>query len=68
MRINIVIHKPHKSIVSYVNNSRDINETVYNILTSHKVEEEIAIDCSSWCELATDGESYNEENFDVYIG
>ena len=36
-------------------------------LYKHGIDEETAIDCASWCELATDCESYNEENFDVYL-
>lgn len=31
------------------------------------IDEKIAIDCASWGELATIQESYNMDNFDVYI-
>lgn len=68
MRIEIVIHNPHRSYVRYEESAKDINEAVYDILTLHNINEATAIDCACWCELATDGESYNEENFDVYIG
>lgn len=67
MKIQIVIHKPHKSIIRYANNEKEINETVYSVLEKYGVDTETAIDCACWCELATNGESYNEENFDVYI-
>ena len=70
MRIQMVIHNPHKKVVDITkcaNTAREINKVVYDTLTKHGVNEETAIDCASWCELATDGESYNEENFDVYL-
>lgn len=65
-KIQIVIHNPHKNIVRYAS-GRDINETVYSVLEKHGIDTETASDCACWCELATIGESYNEENFDVYI-
>lgn len=67
MKIQIVIHNPHKNIVMHVKNTRDINPCVYDALTDHGVDDELAIDCACWCELADYGDSYNEENFDVYI-
>ena len=70
MKIKMVIHNPHRKVVAitkYANTEKEINEVVYETLTKHVIDEEIAIDCASWCELATDGESYNEENFDVYL-
>lgn len=70
MKIQMVIHNPHRKVVAitkYANTVREINEVIYETLTKHGIDEEIAIDCASWCELATDGESYNEENFDVYL-
>ena len=71
MEIQIVIHNMHepvKTIVRCCNDARDINETVYDVLTKHGINDDIAIDCASWCEIATYGESYNMKNFDVYIG
>ena len=70
MKIQMVIHNPHRKVVDvtkYANTAREINKAVYDTLTKHGIDEEIAIDCASWCELAADGESYNEENFDVYL-
>ena len=70
MRIQMVIHNPHRKVVAitkHANTAREINKVVYDTLAKHGVDEEIAIDCASWCELATDGESYNEQNFDVYL-
>lgn len=70
MKIQMVIHNPHRKVVDitkYANTAREINEVVHGTLTKHGVDEETAIDCASWCELATVGESYNEENFDVYL-
>ena len=70
MRIQMVIHNPHRKVVTvtkYANTTREINEVVNDTLSKHGIDEETAIDCASWCELATDCESYNEENFDVYL-
>ena len=66
-KIQIVIHNPHKSIVRYAYNERDINEAVYSVLTKYGIDIETAIDCAGWCELATIGDSYNQAFFDVYI-
>lgn len=67
MKFEIVIHNPHTAITRYANNAWDINEKVYDTLTSHGIDEETAIDCACWCELAGDGESYNTDEFDVYV-
>lgn len=67
MKIEIVIHNPHEKITRYANNPYDINEKVSSVLIKYGIDEELAIDCACWCELATYGESYNEENFDVYV-
>lgn len=67
MKIEIVFVNPHKTVTRYANNKWDINERVYNTLTQNGISEELAIDCASWVELATYGESYNEVDFDVYI-
>lgn len=67
MKITIVKHSPHKSITHYESDMNEINAKVYNTLTKYGIEEEKAIDCASWCELACDGESYNEDDFDVYV-
>ena len=70
MKIQMVIHNPHRKVVAitkHANTAREINKAVYDTLAKHGVDEETAIDCANWCELATDGESYNEENFDVYL-
>lgn len=67
MRFEIVIHNPHKVITRYGNNVGDINDRVYDTLSSNGIDEETAIDCACWCELAGDGESYNTNEFDVYV-
>lgn len=67
MKFEIVIHNQHKTITRYGSDANDINEKIYDTLTEHGIDEETAIDCASWCEIAEDGESYNEENFDVYV-
>lgn len=67
MKFEIVIHSPYKVITRYGNNTNDINEKVYETLTKYGINEETAIDCASWCELATDGESYNADEFDLYV-
>lgn len=70
VKIEIVIHKPHTdtTIKRYGNSASDINEKVYDALTAHGIDEETAIDCACWCELAAIGESYNTDDFDVYVG
>lgn len=67
MKITIVIHSPHKIITHYESDMNQINAKVYNTLTKYGIEEEKAIDCASWCELAQAGECYSEENFNVYM-
>lgn len=67
MKIIIVIHSPHKAITRIAHSAGDINNKVYETLTKYGIDEIKAIDCASWCELANYGESYNEDNFDVYI-
>lgn len=67
MKFEIVIHKPHKAIMRYANNAGDKNNRIYDTLSRNGIHEETAIDCASWCELAADGESYNTEEFDVYV-
>lgn len=66
-KFEIVIHKPHTVVTRYGNNAGDINERIYDTLTNHGVNEELAMDCACWCELADYGESYNENDFDVYV-
>lgn len=67
MKIIIVIHNPHKAITRIAHSAGDINNKVYETLTKYGIDEIKAIDCASWCELASYGESYNEDNFSVYI-
>lgn len=67
MKYEIVIHNPHNAITRYGSNLWDINEGIYDTLTRNGIDEETAIDCACWCELATDGESYNTDEFDVYV-
>ena len=67
MKIEIVIHSPHKTITRYGKDANDINEKVYETLTKYGIDEDTAFDCASWCELAIYGESYNTDEFDVYV-
>jgi len=67
MQLIIVIHKPYKSITKYASHSKEVHDIVYNTLTRYGIDTFQAIECASWCEIAPIGESYNEENFDVYI-
>ena len=64
----IVIHKPYKKITKHLKeNAKIIKETIYDTLTQYGINEETAIDCSGWCELASVGESYSTDDFDVYL-
>lgn len=67
MKFEIIIHNPHKTIIRYGSDANEINEKVYESLVMYGIDEEAAIDCASWCELAGAGESYNTEEFDVYV-
>lgn len=71
IKLTFVSHKDNekvKTIAKYVKgNAYDINECIYNTLTAWGIDEEIAIDCASWGELAGIGESYNMDGFDLYI-
>lgn len=67
MKFEIIIHNPHTAITRYANNAWDINEKVYDTLSKNGIAEEVAIDCACFCELAGAGESYNTEEFDVYV-
>ncbi len=67
MEFEIVIHSQYKIATRYGNNAKDIKEKIYDFLIKYGIDEETVIDCDSWCELATDGESYNTDEFDVYV-
>ena len=67
MKIEIVFSKPHKKVTRYASNIGGKNEKVYDTLTQNGIDVERAIECASWVELAEYGESYNEEDFDVYV-
>ena len=67
MKFEIVIHNPHKSIIRYANDAWDKNDRVYDTLSRNGIDEETAIDCACWCELAGDAETYNTDEFDVYV-
>lgn len=67
MKITIIIHRPHKTITRIAHNAWDINDKVYETLTRYGIEELEAIECASWCELASYGDTYITEKFGVYI-
>lgn len=71
IKLTFVLHKDYekvKTIAKYVKeNAYDINESIYNTLAAWGIDEEIAIDCASWGEIAEIGESYNMDDFDLYI-
>lgn len=68
MKVTVDIHKDKNNKVTYyAPNGYDMHDKVFDALYCNGIEEEKAIDCASWCELAVDGETYNEEEFDVYV-
>lgn len=71
MKAIIVIHKLNEKVrectLYDLRDMNDINERVYNALTRFGISEEMAIECASWAELSVDGDSFNEDDFDVYI-
>lgn len=69
-KLIIVIHKMNENVkryTRYAGNMKDINSIVYETLSNNGIVDELAIDCASWCELAPIGDSYSEEDFDVYV-
>ena len=68
MKYTVVIHKGHVTEVTCCEKSpRKINKRIFEILTENGIETETAIDCASWCEIADADDSYNAENFVVYV-
>lgn len=68
MKVIVDIHKnKNKVITHYANNGYDMHDKIFDTLYRNGIEEEKAIDCASWCELAVDGEAYMENDFDVYV-
>lgn len=68
IKIEIALYIPDKAITLYVKKKeKDIKEAVYSRLTQYGIDEERAIECASWCELAIIGEGYYEDDFDVFI-
>lgn len=66
IKIEIALHNPNKTITLYVKRN-EIHHAVYDRLTQYGIDEERAIECDSWCELAANGERYYEDDFDVFI-
>ena len=44
-----------------------MHDKIFDFLYRNGIKEELAIDAASWCELAEDGMSYMEEDFDLYV-
>ena len=59
MGITIVIHKPHGVITRIAHSAADIKNKVYETLTKYGIDEIKAIDCASWCELASYAARYS---------
>lgn len=45
----------------------DDSYDVYYFLCRNGIKHELAADAQSWTELACAGETYNEEDFDIYM-
>lgn len=56
----VVVAKGRKKIC---NNS----EQVFDYLIKMDIPHELSVDASSWTELASVGETYNETDFDIYM-
>lgn len=71
VNFKIVIQKMHEKCKviekTLKENPSVINDTIYTILTHYGIDTETAIDCACWCELAIIGDSYNTDEFDVYV-
>lgn len=64
--VEIVIHKPHHYENCY-RTPEQLPEAVYLVLARNGIPEEKAKACAEWCATAPGEDSYNEENFDVYL-
>lgn len=70
MKFKVVIHQLGKRVSEkefVLKNYKDLHYDIYYFLTDNGISEWEAIECARWCELATCGETYNAENFDVYV-
>lgn len=68
MKAVIDIHRhKNKTVIKYASDGCELHDKVFETLCSNGIEEEKATDCANWCKLAEDQESYNEEDFDVYM-
>jgi len=45
----------------------DNPECIYDVVMKDTGNEELAIDASSWCEIAVIGQSYEHDVFTIYI-
>lgn len=70
MKVKLVIHKNNEKIHTYNLTAPvgyDMHDKVFDLLYMNNIEEFTCIEAASWCELACDGETYNEEEFDIYV-
>lgn len=70
VKITIAINKNNENTKTYTYcgaSGFDMHYKVYDTLCNNGIDEFLAMECASWCELAGDGESYNEDDFDVYF-
>lgn len=70
MKVELVIHKNNKKPQTYhytASNGYNMHDKVFDALYRNNIEEFTCIEAASWCELACDGETYNEEEFDIYV-
>lgn len=45
----------------------DDSMQVYDFLYNNRIEHTLAVDAQGWTELACADETYNEEDFDIYM-
>ena len=70
MKVILVIHKNNEKVKTYhytASSGQYMHDKVFDALYRDNIEEFTCIEAASWCELACDGESYNEEEFDIYV-
>lgn len=58
--VSIIVIRGNKTIC---NNS----EAVYELLADNGISHVLSQNASSWTELASSGETYNEDEFDIYM-
>ena len=67
MMLKMTIHKTNERLEGYVGNIKGAKERINKVLTQHGINEEIIEDCLEWCNEGDFEDSYETEEFGVYL-